>query len=314
MDRIIRQALVRWGWSEETSYTLLAERENKVYLLKPEDSKPCVLRAHRQHYRSDAELDSELQWMIHLTINGLAVPCPLPSTNGVLSEVIDDWQMDCLSLLDGTPLGSTGQSLALDDRLGTFRRIGQTMARLHQVTDDWQIPCDFSRPDWNSDGLLGEQPLWRRFWDNPQLSAAQATLFKAVREKAQHTLDKLDGQLDYGLIHADMVRENIFVKGDEIQLLDFDDSGFGFRLFEVATALFKNRDEPDYEQLEQALLEGYRAVRPLDTEHLPLFMLLRACTYVGWIVLRLDESGGQQRCERFINEASVLAEEYMANE
>jgi len=122
----------------------------------------------------------------------------------------------------------------------------------------------------------------------------------------------MDEHLDYGLIHADMVRENIFIKNDEIQLLDFDDSTFGFRLFEVATALFKNRDEEDYEDLEKALVNGYQDIRPLNIEHLSLFIFLRACTYVGWIITRLDEPNSKQRCERYILNAILLAEEFMS--
>lgn len=320
MDYIIRQALTRWGWSENSPYVLLAERENRVYRVEPEPISaashttdsivPIVLRIHRQNYRSDVELKSELQWMAYLAECGLFVPNPIASAAGVFGEVVDGWQIDCLSLLDGVPLGSTGKTLELDDRLGTFRRIGQTMARLHQLTDDWQMPDDFSREHWNAKGLLGESPLWGRFWENPKLTPEQAEILKMVRESALKTLDELNGKLDYGLIHADMVRENIFIRGSDIQLLDFDDSGFSFRLFEVATALFKNRDEADYPELEKALLEGYQEVRPLDTEHLALFTLLRACSYVGWIVPRLHEAGGEARCQRFISNAISLTTEY----
>ena len=319
MDQLIRQALARWGWSEDSACVLLAERENRVYRIEPLETgsnaalpiKSLVLRIHRQDYRSDAELNSELQWMSYLADCGMAVPKPIASTSGEYGEVVDGWQIDCLSLLDGVPLGSTGQALELEDRLGTFRRIGQTMARLHQLTDAWQLPDDFTRPHWNEAGLLGEQPLWGRFWENPKLTKDQAELLLAVRESALKTLDELGSKLDYGLIHADMVRENIFIKDNDIQLLDFDDSGFSFRLFEVATALFKNRDEADYAELEKALLEGYQEVQPLDTEHLALFTVLRACTYIGWIVPRLQEAGGEVRCQRFISTAIPLAAEHM---
>ena len=178
MDQLIRQALARWGWSEDSACVLLAERENRVYRIEPLETgsnaalpiKSLVLRIHRQDYRSDAELNSELQWMSYLADCGMAVPKPIASTSGEYGEVVDGWQIDCLSLLDGVPLGSTGQALELEDRLGTFRRIGQTMARLHQLTDAWQLPDDFTRPHWNEAGLLGEQPLWGRFWENPKLT------------------------------------------------------------------------------------------------------------------------------------------------
>ena len=84
-----------------------------------------------------------------------------------------------------------------------------------------------------------------------------------------------------------------------------------FASFDIATTLLKNRGEPDYPVLQAALLEGYRRVRPIDTKALPLFVLLRAFTYLGWIVPRMDEPGATERCGRFIENATVLSHEYL---
>ena len=94
---------------------------------------------------------------------------------------------------------------------------------------------------------------------------------------------------DVGLIHADLVRENVLLAEDDVRLIDFDDAGFGWRMFEIATALHRNRDEPHYPLIEQSLVNGYRSVRVLpdaELERLPLFMLLRSLTYLGWIRAR----------------------------
>ena len=152
-------------------------------------------------------------------------------------------------------------------------------------------------------------PSGGRFWENPVLSDEQARLLRQARDTARRRLDGLASRLDYGLIHADLVRENVLPNNGNPQFIDFDDSGFGFRLFDVATALFKNRIETDYPQLEEALIDGYRTVRPLDIEHLPLFMALRAFTYLGWIIPRLDEPGGQTRCRNFVDDAVHWATE-----
>jgi len=190
MDVVIRKAIKLWGYPENTMYSLLAERENKVYLIEPLESQSFVMRIHRKQYRSNVELDSELQWMAYLASQKMPVPKPLESTQGTFRLTVDNWEVDCLTLLDGIPLGSTGQALKLKDRTGTFHSIGQTMANLHQLTDVWQIPKGFYRPEWSTEGLLGEQPLWGRFWDNPQLSSKQSSLLKAVRMKAIKTLVK----------------------------------------------------------------------------------------------------------------------------
>ena len=102
------------------------------------------------------------------------------------------------------------------------------------------------------------------------------------------------------------------VDDDQLHLIDFDDGGFGFRLFDIATALLKNLDEPDYAKLRGSLLEGYASVRSIDLAALDLFILLRAATYVGWNIERMSEGGAIARNQRFINTTRRLALEYIS--
>jgi len=74
----------------------------------------------------------------------------------------------------------------------------------------------------------------------------------------------------------------------------------------------KNRAEPTYPALKQALLEGYQSVRPLDMTHLDLFLALRAVTYVGWIVPRMEEDGSPMRNTRFVKDAQELCSAWLA--
>ena len=41
----------------------------------------------------------------------------------------------------------------------------------------------------------------------------------------------------YSMIHADFVAENVLVDEGRVRLIDFDDAGFGWHLFELATSL-----------------------------------------------------------------------------
>ena len=127
-------------------------------------------------------------------------------------------------------------------------------------------------------------------------------------------LQAVETSLDYGLIHADLVRENVMRDGDTLQFIDFDDAGFGFRFFDLATTLIKNRGEPDYAELKAALIDGYRSQRPIDPDNLDLFILLRALTYVGWIITRMHEDGSTIRNGRFVRNAKELAEEFLLKE
>ncbi len=95
-------------------------------------------------------------------------------------------------------------------------------------------------------------------------------------------------------------------------MIDFDDGGYGFRLFDIATALVKYLDQPDYAALKDALTQGYLSVRPLDPAPLDLFMAIRAATYVGWNIERINEDGAAARNARFVATARDLARAYLS--
>ncbi len=93
------------------------------------------------------------------------------------------------------------------------------------------------------------------------------------------------------MIHADFLPENILVNDGELKLIDFDDSGYGWHLFEMATSLFPQADQPFYDDLVAAYVTGYRQHREFSDEQLallPAFIMIRAFVYIGWLKTRSD--------------------------
>lgn len=310
MNDVVVQALSLWGLPS-AEYQLVAARENAVYKVTTSTG-VVALRLHRQGYRNDQELWSELQWMAAIAAGRITVPEPLPSVSGDLLHLVDDVQVDVLTWLSGVPVSTVFETLNTHERSKLFLNIGQTMATMHEISDAWEQPAGFTRCSWNRDGLLGNAPLWNRFWDNPELSPADRELFLNLRDKARMQLKCLESSLDYGLIHADMVPDNVMVDNDNIHLIDFDDGGFGFRIFDIATALLKHTHSTDYDVLKTSLIDGYHSVRNIDLTALDLFMILRSASYVGWNMTRLNEQEGKARNERFISTTRSLAIGYSA--
>ncbi len=310
MNALVGQALALWGMGG-ASTRLVAARENHVYRVDHED-RSYALRLRRPGYRSDAELRSELDWMAAVASGGLHVPTPVPSLSGAYLQEIDGVRADMLDWLSGRPMAVLFDTETPGFGAELFRRLGRAMADLHRISQDWDQPAGFVRCRWDREGLLGEAPIWGRFWQNPMLGEEDRRLFSAVREEAGRHLRDVEGDLDFGLIHADLVRENVLVDGSRLWLIDFDDGGFGFRLFDVATSLLKTIEAPDHVALRAALFGGYRERRALDTGDLDLFLLLRALTYVGWIIDRMDEPGAAERNARFVTRARALAKRYLS--
>ncbi|NTJ09325.1 phosphotransferase enzyme family protein [Rhizobium lusitanum] len=313
------EALVHWGLGAQTPQ-LLKYRENAVFRISLENGEPAALRLHRPGYHDEQALASELSWMAALRQANLRVPAPVATPDGrhivplTTTPDFDAQHADIVSWMTGIPLGQSGVPLTHSpERLvAIFRALGETMARMHVATDAWAPPSSFHRPAWDGCGLLGERPLWGRFWDCAGLSPDQHKRLSDLRLLLRKQLDGLSSlDLDYGLIHADLVRENVLVDGNAIELIDFDDGGYGWRMFDIATALFKNRDEPHYALIETALIGGYTTVRPLPDwalKTLPLFTILRSLTYIGWIGARADTPDAAERLQRYASDTLALAD------
>ncbi|MGC3940679.1 phosphotransferase enzyme family protein [Roseobacter sp. EG26] len=311
MTGVVEKFLVLWGM-EDAHTELVATRENHVYKVDRAGDL-YALRLHRRGLRTDAELQSELQWMAAAGEGGLQVPNPVPTSEGAFLHVVDGIQVDMLTWLKGETLSAMAQKGGTIDRSGTYRAIGRAMAQLHEISDTWTPPETFCRWAWDAEGLLGDAPIWGRFWDNPTLTASERALLLHLRDAALEDLNKPSAGLDFGLIHADLVDENIVFNGQQPQLIDFDDGGFGYRLFDIAGALIKKHDWRDFDQLKQALIAGYLQVRHIDLSALDLFMGLRAASYVGWIVTRMQEQAAHDRNRRFIDTAVIFADIYLSN-
>ncbi|MGF6174549.1 phosphotransferase enzyme family protein [Ensifer sp. 4252] len=314
-----QEAIAHWGLADARP-ELLKYRENAAFRVTLADGEPAALRLHRPGYHDVSALRSELQWMTALRDGGLAVPSAIAALDGRLLVHLDPTDefagqhADIVSWMQGTPLGESGASLVhgSERQVVLFHAVGAMMADMHNLADRWSMPSDFKRPAWDAEGLVGERPVWGRFWDCKGLSDEQRRDLDILRYRLRRMLDGLPrGELDYGLIHADLVRENVLVRDDGVAFIDFDDAGFGFRLFDIATALLKNRNEPHYEVIKRSLIAGYRSKRPLSDaalSALPIFMTLRCLTYIGWFAARPEVPGVETRLRRYANEALLLAQ------
>lgn len=314
-----QKAIAHWGL-ENAKPTLLKYRENAVFRITLADGEPAALRLHRPGYHDESALRSELQWMTVLRDGGLAVPSAIAALDGrllVRLDATDDFagqHADIVSWMHGAPLGESGVPLTHsgERQVAIFHALGAMMADMHNLADRWSIPLGFKRPAGDAEGLLGDGPVWGRFWDCEGLLGEQKIALRELRDRLRRILDVMpDGGHDYGLIHADLVRENVLVRDDGVAFIDFDDAGFGFRLFDIATALLKNRNEPNYEAIERSLIGGYRSKRSLTDaalSALPIFMTLRSLTYIGWFAERPEIPGSETRLRRYADETLLLAQ------
>jgi Ser/Thr protein kinase RdoA (MazF antagonist) len=317
------EALKRWGITERAP-EIVKFRENAVFRVLTPDGRPAALRVHRYGYHSDAELRSELLWMQALRASGISVPGIIPTRAGelftivVLDGVPEPRQADLLEWLDGAPLGTieTGLSSAVTDLRHAFGEVGRLVARLHNHATTWPLPHGFARHAWDTEGLIGAEPFWGRYWELDGLTESDRRLLEAARGHARTDLAAFGRAPEtYGLIHSDFIMDNILLDGNRLSLVDFDDAGFGWHLFDLATALLWFHGDGRFETIQAALLEGYRRERELSDEtlkRLPLFYLMRCFTYLGWVHTRRDAQSAREITPAVIGFARRFADDYLS--
>ncbi len=282
------EALARWGGSG--TLRLIRDRENAVYEVALPQGR-AALRLHRPGYQDADAIRSELWWCAQLAAAGVPVPRALPALDGDLLVTLSSGRhASVIAWVDGPAFGEAGVPLtgSRAELVARFHAVGDLVAQLHEGTDRLALPAWFSRPRWDLDGLTGESPFWGRFWEHPALNDAGRRTLLAARNHVRTALRAHQAAGgDFGLIHADVLRENVLMAPGQPMLIDFDDSGFGFRGYDLGTMLSQTLREPELPALARALVDGYAARRPIARDLVPVFTLARCCASVGWVMPRL---------------------------
>ena len=324
MQALAQQALTAWQ-IEGSELSLIKYRENAVFKVLTSAGTRYALRIHRHAYHSNAELRSELQWIAALDAAGIDVPTVLPTSSGDLfalitaPEVPEPRQVDLFAWVEGEPLGTAATGAGDSHKIATtYLTIGQLAARLHNQSSEWQAPAGFSRHAWDIEGLVGDTPFWGPFWELASLTTKERQLLLQAKARVAEDLTAYaaaPGNADnYSMIHADFVPENLLMDGATVRLIDFDDAGFGWHLFELATALYFEMEAAHYPQARQSLIAGYRQHRHLSDvqlAYLPLFLLARSFTYLGWIHTRAETRTARELAPMLTAKACALARQYL---
>lgn len=284
-----KAALEAWNVPDCTP-RLIKNRENAVFEVVAPDGERAALRLHRPGYQTDDAIRSELIWTQQLAKAGMDLPRPIPGISGdLISYVAQAGRMASLvSWVEGVPLGDGGidAEWGADMQVLLFQKLGAELAKLHGLSDALSLPDSFERAQLGIDGLLGDSPNWGRFWENPALTDANKALLQSARGQLRRQLEEYQaGGADYGLIHADAISENVFVAGDNVTLIDFDDGVFGFRAYELGVAMSQIWGRPNADKLAAALVAGY-GMAPDEARLIPTFTVMRALASCGWAISR----------------------------
>ncbi|GAB3953982.1 phosphotransferase [Kribbella albertanoniae] len=270
---------------DEPRLTFIAHGENTTFRVDSPGGR-YLLRVHRPNRHgpgvdSRDAVGSELEWLAALQADtDLDVPTPIRNRTGQWTTVADDLVCSVLGWQDGRMQANHPHPVH-------FRRLGGVLARLHSHTAAWTPPAKLVRMRWDWETFFGNTMEYGGVsaadcWD--LLPPPVRAQFDEIARRMRTTMADLGTASDtFGLIHADLHLENALFHGDAVHIIDFDDCGFGYWLYDIAVPLWDNRYRDEFPALRTALLEGYGEHRELpDLSHLDNFIATRDVAFGLW--------------------------------
>lgn len=317
LEQFARAALKQFPVAPDSQLTLLNISENATYRVDdPESGRRTVLRIHRPGYHSVDAIRSELAWLRELRESKVVrTPGIIAANDGsfVIDAVPADGEHRHAVMFDWCPGIEPPEDRLVDD----FRQLGEITARLHEQAKQWQRPAGFTRLTWDFESALGDQGHWGSWKHGLGVGASEIEVLGRSAELMRRRLQAFGAGPDrFGLIHADLRLTNLLLDGDDIYVIDFDDCGFGWYLYDLGSAVSFIEHWPQIPDMVASWCDGYRKVAPLsavDERELQTFIMFRRLLLVAWIGSHASTETAQEMGEEYTETSCVLAERYLSD-
>ncbi len=316
LQRLAMKSLSLWDIPDGARVRLINVSENATYLVEANGGFKAILRVHRENYHSQRAIECELAWLE--AIDRDSVVDTHRAQRGCNGSVIQRCGIEGLeaerylvlfSFLDGDAPDEAG------DMTRGFEELGRIAARCHDHVLAWRKPDDFERLIWDADAVFGATPTWGNWRDGPGVTAQMLAVLERVERKVCERLDAFGKVPErFNLIHADMRLANLLVGQGKTRLIDFDDCGYGWFLYDFAAAISFIEDDPRIPQLKAAWLRGYRSVRTLSADEeaeLDTFVMLRRMALLAWIGSHIEAPEPEALAPDFAANTAKLGRTYL---
>ena len=310
-------ATARYDLPSGLSVTMINLSENATYKVEAPDGRRWALRIHRDGYHSRTAIASELSWLIDLRQAGVvATPTPVKAKNGELIQEVAHTRLPRSRNAVLFAWESGSEPGIGHDLREPFEILGEVTARMHLHSRAWQRPPWFSRLTWDFETSLGDRnPHWGRWRDGMGMDSSKEKLFGRTVALIGARLSRYGKSSDrFGLIHCDLRLANLLIDGGSVKVIDFDDCGLGWYMYDAATPVSFYEHEPQVPELIEAWKKGYRRVRhlsPEDEAEIPTFVMLRRLLLVAWIGSHAETDLARSMGLPYTEGTVGLCEEYL---
>jgi Ser/Thr protein kinase RdoA (MazF antagonist) len=313
LEKLVNKSLKLWDIPEDVTAELINVSENFTYRIENSSGFKAILRVHRENYHSRRSIECELSWIDALSKSRMIeTPSYFFGKDG---SVIQECSIDSINgsrylVLFHFVSGSAPEENKNLDLF--YEELGRLAGTCHNHVLSWEKPDNFERLTWDIDTIFGSNALWGNWRLAPEVT-------KEVQDKLERVELKIRVRLlDYGksknrfnLIHADMRLANLLIDQGSTRLIDFDDCGFGWFMYDFASAVSFIEDSPRVPYFKSAWIKGYKSIRNLaaeDEKEIDTFIILRRMALLAWIGSHIEAPEPQQLSSGFAETTAKLGE------
>ena len=313
---VAEQALSHYDLPLNTSVRLVCLSENETYKVEAPSGQRWALRVQRPGYQSRNTLASEIAWLVALRHDGVvATPVPVLGLNGEWVQTVRIEGAGSRNVVLFAWEKGAQPTIDMDLRQCS-RSLGEIAAKMHDHSSRWTRPVGFERFTWDFEATLGSVARWGRWRDGLGMDSARIALFGKTVELIRSRLGAYGTAPDrFGLVHGDLRLANLLLHEGEVKVVDFDDCGFSWYMYDVAAVVSFYEHLPVVPELIQHLLQGYRTVRAVsqvEEEEIPTFLMLRRLLLVAWVGSHPEADLPRALGVRFTDQTVALCSNYLA--